>query len=140
MCQPRYRGGNGFISYAGGVWQPEHPAEAYRDDRVGQDSMRCPFERERLRQPDDPHLRCRVVCLAAVTVKTRRRRYVDDATVALADHERPRMLGYPEWSAQIDIDDFRPVCGTQPWHVRIAQNPGVVDDDIDTAERLQREL
>ena len=43
MCQPRYRRGHESISYAVGVWQPEHPAEAYRNDRVSQDSDMVPL-------------------------------------------------------------------------------------------------
>ena len=117
-----------------------HARAGDRRDRVDEDVALLALERERLREAVEAELGHRVVRLAEVAVDAGGRRGHDDAAVAGVAHVRPRGVGDAERAEHVDLVDEVPV-GLRHLRERdVAEDAGVVDDDVDLAERVDRGL
>src|SRR3954453_11827453 len=66
---------------------------------------------------------------------------VDDASVVLLDHRRHDRLAADEGSVEIDAQHFAPFLDIGfPHRLVDAGNSGVVDENVDLAERLERSV
>ena len=95
---------------------------------------------EHVGEPDEAHLRGAVVRLAEVAEDAGRRRRVDDAAVALLAHLDERRPGDVERALQVDVDDRVDEVGRLVVERLVAQDAGVVDDDVDALEGVERGL
>ena len=103
------------------------------DEHVAADRL----ERERVREADDAGLGGRVVDQALDAVGVRRGD-VDDAAVALLAHDVPRGLGDVEHRPEVHGDRRLDRALRQVLEQPRAQDAGVVDQDVDPAELLDR--
>ena len=69
-----------------------------------------------------------------------RRGGVDDAAVALVAHELPGRLGDVEGAAEVHVEHRVHLVGRHVLERRVAQDAGVVDDDVDLAEGVDGRL
>jgi hypothetical protein len=106
-----------------------------RHDHVGQDAGAGALDGDRVRQADEPHLGGGVVALAEVA-EGRVGRGEDEAAVALLLHDRERRLADVEGGLEVDVDDRVEVLPGELEEALVAQEAGVVDDDVDLAEAV----
>ena len=106
---------------------------------VDADFVATPLERQRPRQPDDARLGGGVVGLANVA-EHRDRGRIDDAAATLRAQVRLRRLGHQERALQVDVQYLIPLRFAEFDGQGVAVDPGVVDDDVQSAERLDRPL
>ena len=111
-----------------------------RGDGVGLDVVLGALDGEHPGEPDEAHLGGAVVGLAEVAEDARRRRGRHDPPVALLAHVLPRRLGDVEGALQVDVDDRVEQVGRHVVERLVAQDAGVVDDDVDAAEGVDRRL
>ena len=86
-------------------------------------------------EPDDPGLRRGVVGLADVAVQPGVRRDVDDPPVVLLTHRRDRRPRDVERAGEVHAEHGLPVVVAELPHHAVAQDAGVVDDDVEPARR-----
>jgi predicted exporter len=108
-----------------------------RDD-VALDVVLGAFVGQRLRQADDAQLGRAVVGLPKVAVQARRARRVNDASVAVFAQQRPRGPGHVHGAGQVDRQHLGPVLLRHLHEGHVAQDAGVVDDDVELAEGFLR--
>ena len=109
-------------------------------DRVDEDVLLLPLDRQRARETDEAELRHGVVRLAEVAVDPGGRRREDDAAVAGVAHVVPRGVRDAEAAEDVDAVDEVPVLRRHLLERRVAQDPGVVHDDVDPLPRVERRL
>ena len=91
-------------------------------------------------EADQSELGHGVVGLAEVAVEARGRRGHEDAAVFLLPQVGPGGHGHPLRPQHVDQIDQVPVLLAHLGEGLVAQDAGVVDDDVDTAEGIQRGL
>jgi hypothetical protein len=111
-----------------------HARAGDRRDRVDQDVLLLALEREGLGEAVDAELGHRVVGLAEVAVDAGGRRGHDDAAVALVAHQAPRGGGALVAAEDVDLVDEVPVGLAHLLERDVAEDAGVVDEDVDLAE------
>src|SRR3990170_3836462 len=94
--------------------------------------------RRRLCETDHPRLGGGVVRLAQVAHLTDDGRHVYDAPAAALYHVRQRRVRAVEYAAQVGRDHLLPLLDTHPADGTVAVDAGVVDQDVDAAELLDR--
>ena len=97
-------------------------------------------ERDAARQPDDAHLRRHVVGLAEIADQARRRGHVDHRAGVLLAEMRRAGAAHGERAVQMHHDDVGPVRPAHAVEYLVAQDAGVVDQDVDAAEGVERGL
>ena len=117
-----------------------HPRRRRRRQAVDADVVLRALDRERLHQADERHLGGAVVRLAEVAVQARRRCRHDDAAVVLRSHRLPDRLGAVHRAHQVDVDDEPEVVELHLGEALVAQDAGVVDEDVDPAPLGQRRV
>src|SRR6185312_3558246 len=117
-----------------------HARAGDRRDRVDYDVALATLGRERLREAVDAELGHRVVGLAEVAVDAGGARRVDDAAVALVAHQVPRCGGDLVRAEDVDLVDEVPVGLRHLLERDIAEDAGVVDEDVDPTPRVDRGL
>src|SRR5438067_1683409 len=108
---------------------------AGRDDVHG-DRSRPDLARQRLREPDQPRLRRRVVGLARVPHLRDDGADRNDAAALLLQHRPHRRLREQEGRRQVRRDDRVPVVALHAQQQLIARDAGVADDDVEAAVAL----
>ena len=103
-----------------------------RRDAVDVDVERAELDRERLRHPLQPGLRGRVVRLAAVAER-RRRRDQHHLPALLLDHVLLRRAHGVERALQVRVDDGVPVVVAHLEEHVVADDPGARDEDVERA-------
>ena len=91
-------------------------------------------------QPDEAHLRGAVVGLAEVAEDAGVGRGEDEPAVAVLLHDLERRLRDVERALEVDVEHGVEVVPGQLRERLVAQDAGVVDDDVDLAERVDRGL
>lgn len=81
-----------------------------------------------------------IVGLSKVSVDTAGAGRVDNTTILLLEHVRPGSLGHLVGAAQVDVEDRVPQVVVHVCESLVAQNTGVVDQDINTAEGIDSGL
>ena len=105
-----------------------------RGDAVDENVRRRQFLGERLRQPDQPRLRCRIMRGIGIAVLARDRGDVDDAAIAVLQHFRHDRAASQIRTDEIDINDAPPDIRLQLPELAVAAgDAGVVDEDVDLA-------
>src|SRR5260370_25959471 len=106
---------------------------------VDRDFVTGEFLAERLCQCDQAGLRSRILRGAGGAFLAGDRGDVDDAAVILPDHVRHDRLAADERSVEIDAQDLAPLIELGfPYRPVDARNAGIVDENVDLAERLER--
>ena len=111
-----------------------------RGHHVGADPVRSALERDDARQTGDPRFGRRVVGLVGEAEEPRPRRREDEAPVPLVTHHPVGGLAHVERAEQVRLDDAEQLfVGQLPERV-VAEDPRVVDDHIEPAERGRRDV
>ena len=98
------------------------------------------FDRQGLHQPDQGHLGRAIVGLAEIAVEAGRGCGHDDAAIALLAHDLPDRLGAVDRPHQVDVDDEAEILQLHLGEGLVAQDTGVVDQDVDPAPARHRRL
>ena len=114
-----------------------HAGEADRGDGVDLDVELAALDREDAREADEAHLRSAVVGLAEVAEDARVRARVDDAAEALVAHDHPGRHGHVERTHEVGRDHGLEELRSHVVERLVAQDAGVVDDDVDGAEGVE---
>ncbi len=109
-------------------------------DGVAMDVLVAALDRQGVGQAEDAKLGRRVIGLAEVAVDAGGRGGHDDAAVALVAHHRPGGVRHGERALQVHALDQIPVFRRHLLEAGVAQDAGVVDDDVDGAEGVKRGL
>ena len=113
-----------------------HPGLGHRGDGVGLDVVLAALVGQHPGEADQAHLGRAVVGLAEVAQDARVGRRVDDAAVALLPHEHVGRLRHVERALEVHVDDGLEQLGGHVVEGLVPQDAGVVDDDVDGAERV----
>jgi hypothetical protein len=117
-----------------------HPGGRNRRYGVDLDAVAGTLEREDPGQPGQACFGRAVVGLTEVAEKARGRARVDDAAVALLAHQTIGRLADVESSLEVDVDHRLNHGVVHLVEGLVAQDARVVDQDVDTAERIDRGL
>ena len=117
-----------------------HPRERQRGDGVRLDVVLGALDGEHPGEPDEAHLRRAVVGLAEVAEDAGRRAGRHHASVSLLAHAQPRRLGDVEGALQVHVDHRVDQVGCHVGERPVAQDAGVVDDDVDAPEGVDGRL
>jgi len=117
-----------------------HVGACVRCDGVDEDVVLFAFSCQSTREPEDTTLGGSVVGLPEVAVDTRGGGGVDDTAILLLQHVRPRSLADLVCAAKVDIKDLMELLVVHVGECLVAQDTGVVDDNVDTAESIDRSL
>jgi hypothetical protein len=93
-----------------------------------------------LHQPDLGQLGRAVVGLAEVAVQARRGGGHDDAAVGLGAHDLPHRLGTDGGAHQVHVHHQSEIVHRHLGEALVAQDAGVVDQDVDPAPGLHRRI
>ena len=107
-------------------------------DGVDEDVLALPFERQRVRKADEAELCRPIVGLPEVAVDACRRCRKKDSTVALLGHDGPRGFGHLVCAVVVDPKNDVPVGVGHVLERLVAQDPRVVDHDVDTPPGIRR--
>ena len=99
-----------------------------------------PFDGQHVGQADEAHLGRGVVGLAEVAEQPGGRAGEQEPAVALLLHHPVGRLGDVEGAEEVDVDDGPQVGDVQVGERLVPQDAGVVDDDVDRAEGVERGL
>lgn len=113
-----------------------HSGPRKRRDDVGLDVVVLALLGQGLCKADQPHLGCRVVGLAEVTIQAGRRGGVHDTAIVLFTEIWPCGLGDLERTVGVHIGDQLEVQIGHLLELGIAQDSGVVDHHMDRSKRL----
>jgi len=117
-----------------------HPRAGDRRDRVHVDAALLALDGERLGEAVEAELGHRVVRLPEVAVDAGRRRGHDDAAVAGVAQMVPGGVGDAERAEDVDAVNEVPVFLRHLLERGVAKDAGVVDDDVEALERVERAL
>ena len=136
------RGQPGLAGAALGLGQflgQGQPGTGSRTDRVGGHAVATQIAGQRAGQADDALLGGGVVGLAHVA-QPGLGRCVHDPTRALLAEDLGGELGHREVTLEVDVDDDVPLVLGHVEDHPVAQDAGVVDQDVEPAERVERLL
>ena len=97
-------------------------------------------ERDAARQPDNAHLGRRIIGLAEIADQSGRRCHVHVGAGILLAEMRRAGAAHDEAAVQVDIDDIRPIRPAHAMKNAVAQDAGIVHQNIDAAEGVERRL
>ena len=117
-----------------------HTRSRHRGDGVGLDVVLGPLLGQDPGEADQAHLGGAVVGLAEVAQNAGVRGGVEDPAVALLAHLDPRRAGHVERPPQVDVDDGVEQLRRHVVERLVAQDAGVVDDDVDPSEGVDGRL
>ena len=83
---------------------------------------------------------CSIIALTKVTVDTARRGGVDDAAVFLLQKDGPGSLGNLIGTTQMNVQDGVPEVVIHVRECLVPEDTGIVNDDVETAERINGAL
>ncbi|MNM81988.1 hypothetical protein D3C81_940070 [compost metagenome] len=115
-----------------------HARGSDRGDGVDANVLARAFDGQRVGETDQAGLGSGVVALAEVAEDAGAGSGHHDAAVALVAHDRPYGVGQAEGAFHVDFLDQVPLLFGHLVERGVAQDAGVVDEDIDGAECLQR--
>src|SRR5579864_8302225 len=118
----------------------DHAGPGERRDAVRAHRKALHVERNAARQPDDAHLGRHVVGLTEIADQARCRRHVHEAAGILLAEVRRAGAAHVEAAVQVHADHVGPVRPAHAVKDAIAQNAGIVDQNVDPAERIERRL
>ena len=107
-------------------------------DHVGGDAGVLALRRHRQREADDAHLRHAVHRATGHAAERGTRRHVHEPAAAALGHDRPRRTADVERATELRVDHRVELRLGELAERRHAHLTGVVDDDIDGAERVER--
>ncbi len=107
-------------------------------DGIARDAPARDFARGGLGEPDQPGLRRRVVGLARLAGLARHARDVDDAPGARPEHRPQDRLRRVEGAEEVHLEHGAPLVEAHPHDQVVAGDAGVVDQDVEPAEGLDR--
>ena len=113
-----------------------HPGRGTGCQRVHAHVVVGPLLRQDVHQSEHAHLRGTVVRLSEVAEYAGTRTGEDDAPVVLGVHQRPCRVRHVGGAVQMDVDDDVPLVEGHVLECLVAQDAGVVDQDVDPAERV----
>src|SRR5581483_2177975 len=113
------------------------PRPGDRGDDVRRDPVLRAFHGENAGQPDEPHFGRAVVGLAEVAVQPGRGTRKEEASVSLRLHHPEGGLGHEERAEEMDVENGLKILGREVREGFIAEDPGVVDDNVDGAEGVE---
>ncbi len=112
-----------------------------RCHRIDEDVMRGKLLAERFRQRDQAGLGRRIVRGVRIALLAGDRGDVHDAPVFLLEHRRHDRLADDEGAVEVDAQNFPPFLEIGlPDRLVDAGDAGIVDEDVDLAERRQRRI
>src|ERR1700733_13420226 len=114
----------------------QHPGVGDRRDRVDFDVVVGALSGEHPGQADPPGLRRTVVTHPFGAKESRSRAGVEDSPVALLAHDLPRGPRHVERTLEMYIYQRVEPIGGDVFERRVADDPGVVDHDVDTPPGL----
>ena len=100
----------------------------------------APLDREDPREPHEAHLRCAVVRLTEVAEDAGGTRGRHDPAVPLLSHRHPCRASHVERALQVHVDHRVEQRRVHVVEGLVAEDAGVVDHDVDAAERVERSL
>ncbi len=118
----------------------DHARPGERRDAVRAHLEALHVERDRARQPDDAELRRHVVGLAEIADQRRGRGHVHEGAGILLAEMRGAGAAHVEGAVEMDVEHVLPVRVAHPVEDRVAQDAGIVDQDVDAAEGVERGL
>jgi len=114
--------------------RPRHGRAGIRRDGVDEDVVFLPLQRKRPRQPENRTLRSRVIRLSEIAINTARAGRVHNTSILLLQEMRPRCLRALERPASVGSHDGVPEVGRHVCEGLVAEDAGVVDEDVYGAE------
>ena len=114
--------------------RPRHGGASIRRDGVDEDVVFLTLQRQRPRQSQDRTLRSRIIRLSEIAINTARASRINHTSILLLQEMRPRSFCALERAAGVGGHDWVPEIGG---HVRkglVAEDAGVVDEDVHGAE------
>ncbi len=127
------------LSGSGRSWVSSVTTKPGRD-RVAGDRPAGQLAGRRLGQADQPGLGRRVVRLAHLARLPGHGGDVDDPAALGLEHRAGDRLGHVERAEQVGLEDLAPGLDGHPHDQVVAGDAGVVDQDVDLAERLEDRL
>ncbi|CAB4703193.1 unannotated protein [freshwater metagenome] len=130
----------------GQSWRPLHRAEVAAahtglwSHHVHVDAERTTLDCKRSAQAHDTKFHAAIHRHVGEADKARTAGHVDDATVSLRRHVRPRRTGDVHGAEHVGVGHRPTELVAQIRHWRLAYNTGVVDDDVDAAEGIDSGL
>ncbi|MNJ38810.1 hypothetical protein D3C77_336660 [compost metagenome] len=115
-----------------------HARSGDRGNGVDANVLARAFDGQRVGKTDQAGLGRGVVALAEVAENAGAGGGHDDAAVALLTHDRPHGVGQAEGTLDVNVLDQVPLRFGHLVERTVAQDPGVVDQDVDGAEHLER--
>ena len=109
-------------------------------DRVHRNPARGDFERQRLREADDPVLGGAIGRVSGNTKPSQHRRKIDDPAALPALHMSEALLGAQIRARQVRVQDRMPARIVRIGHGGLAGDPGIVHKNIEAPVPLHRLL
>ncbi|KAG1245623.1 hypothetical protein G6F68_014981 [Rhizopus microsporus] len=100
--------------------------------------MLLAFQEQHVHQADHTRFRGAVVGLAEIAVHARRGRGHQDTAVSLLTHDRPDSTRAVGRAQQMHVDHCVEIVGAHLGEGLVAQDAGIVDQDIDAAPGIHR--
>ena len=100
-------------------------------NHIGSNVVLRQFQRQHLRECDQPALAGGIVCLTEVSRLTNKGSDVDDSAEVPLDHERQRGAGAIKGTVEIGINDLSPVAVRHLANALIARDSSVVHKNVD---------
>ena len=110
-----------------------HPGVGRRGQAVDADVVLGALDRQGLHKADKGHLGRAVVRLAEIPVQSRGRGGHNDAAIVPLSHDVPDRLGAVDGPHQMDVHDEAEIVQLHLGEGLVAQDAGVVDQDVDPA-------
>ena len=115
-----------------------HARASHRRDRVDLDVVFRTFELQRFGQASQTQLGRTIVCLAEIAEQTGRGRGHENTAIGLLAHGFPSCLGDIGRTVEVNVNDEFEIVHRHFGEGLVAQNAGVVDDDMHAAPLLLR--
>ncbi|KAI3479441.1 hypothetical protein L1887_58459 [Cichorium endivia] len=117
-----------------------HGGTGVGGDRVGENVVLLALDAERVGEADDAGLGSRVVGLAKVAVDADGRGGVDDTAVLLLLEDGPGGVADAVGAAEVRVEHGVPLLVRHGGERLVAQDTGIVDDDVDRAKGVDGRL
>ena len=114
-----------------------HPGAGDRSDRIGLDVVFHALDREDVGQAHDPRLGRAVVGLTEVAEQPRCGCRVHEPAVSLLLHHPEGRMRHVEGATEMDVDHGVDFVESHVGERAVAQDPCVVDDDVDRSEGVE---
>ena len=105
-------------------------------ERVDADIVLRPFQMQHIHEANQAHLGRAIIGLAEIAVNARRRAGHHHAAIIGLAHDLPHRLGTGRRAHQMHVHDRLEILERHLGEALVAQDSGIVDEDIDPAPRL----